>query len=108
MSIFSKLFSGKGDNSRAAKRIIAEKVNNRLLKCVVSRENGVDTIIAKNGHISLKEDIITVYGEGRECFRGNIYEVNISELISLEGAIFVDMNRTDTIIAYYKYYRENL
>ncbi len=111
--LFGKLFRVKPDeNSVAFQRQMAEKVAGKHIKYVSERQEGIDTILGKNGSISVRGDelLVTAAEVTDVIFRGRIEELKISELMSLDGAIISgpDISRDGierTIIAYYKYYR---
>ena len=110
---FGRFFRVKPDeNSVAFRRQMAEKVSDKHIKYVSERQEGIDTILGKNGSISLRGDelIVTAAEVTDVIFRGKIDDLKISGLMSLDGAIISgpDLSRGGierTIIAYYKYYR---
>ncbi|MCQ2431168.1 MAG: hypothetical protein MJ175_01050 [Clostridia bacterium] len=111
--LFKRIFKKKPDeNSKAFRQEMAEKVAGRHIKYVSERQDGIDVILGKDGSLSIRDGnlIVSAAGVTDVIFRGEITELKISELMSLEGAIITGpdlehggMERT--IIAYYKYYR---
>ena len=111
--LFQKLFKRKPDeNSKAFRTEMANKVAGKHIKYVSERQDNIDVILGKDGSLSIRDGclIVTAAGQTDVLFRGEITELKISELMSLDGAIISGpdlehggMERT--IIAYYKYYR---
>lgn len=110
---FKRLIRRKPDeNSKSFRIEMAEKVAGKHIKYVSERQEGIDVILGKDGALSLRDGqlIVSAAGQTDIIFRGEITELKISELMSLDGAIIIGpdlehggMERT--IIAYYKYYR---
>ena len=113
MGLFKKLFRSKpNENSVAFQQGMAEKVSNKHIKYVSERIDGVDTILGKNGSISLRDGYLLISAAGVRdiLFRGEISTLKISELMSLDGAVIQgpDLEHggaVRTLVAYYVYYR---
>ena len=110
MSIVKKIkqkFQKTG--SPAFKRDMAEKISVQRLRYVTERRDGIETVIGKSGGFSIKNDFLIVLADLDIAFRGYIPELEISELLSKEGAVIVGRdlehgNEMRTIVAYYVYY----
>ena len=113
MSFLKKLIkTTPNENSVAFRREMAEKVAGKHIKYVSERQDGIDVILGKDGSLSIRAGklIVSAAGQTDIIFRGEITELKISELMSLDGAVIVgpDLEHGGierTIIAYYKYYR---
>ncbi len=111
--LIKRLFKKKPDeNSPAFQMEMAEKVSGKHIKYVSERVDGIDTILGKDGSLSIRDGQLLVSAAGQTdlIFRGSIPELKISELMSLDGAIIKGPDLAHggmerTIIAYYKYYR---
>ena len=87
---------------------MAESISNRLLRYVSEKKGDEYEIIGKNGYFTLKDDILSVYSVDRPLFRGRVGQLEISELMSLEGAVISGPDLDGNVrylIAYYVYYR---
>ena len=113
MGLFKKLFRSKpNENSAAFQLEMAQKVANKHIKYVSERQEGIDTILGKNGSISLRDGCLLIHAEGVRdiLFRGEIASLKISELMSLDGAVIQGPDlehggEVRTLVAYYVYYR---
>lgn len=98
----------KKEQSPAFRRRMAEKISNKLLKYVSEQIGDEYEIIGKNGYFTYKDDVLSVYSVDKPLFRGKADQLEISELLSLEGAVIegpdLDGKRR-RLIAYYVYYR---
>ena len=112
MGLFSKRRKPPKDTSSPEfKRYMAERISDKLIKCVLERnEDYTDTIIGKSGFFAYKDGILEIISEGRTVFCGEVDTLTIWELLSLDGAVITGydrtVDRTRTVMAYYKYYRE--
>ena len=98
----------KKEQSPAFRRKMAESVSTRLLRYVSELKGEEYEIIGKNGYFTYKDGVLSVYSVDRPLFRGRAEQLEISELMSLEGAVIegpdLDGNKRK-LIAYYVYYR---
>lgn len=109
---FEKVFRRKpNENSKAFRIAMAEKVAGNHIKYVSERQDGIEVILGKNGSLSVRDGCLLVSAAGQSdlIFRGEITELQISELMSLDGAIITGPDLAHggtvrTIIAYYVYY----
>lgn len=112
MGIFSRKSRPPKDTSSAQfKRYMAERISDKLIKCVLERNDDyTDTIIGKSGFFSVKDGILEIITDGNTVFSGEIDNLTIWELLSLDGVVITGYDRTvdrsRTVMAYYKYYRE--
>ena len=91
------------------KRYMAEKISVQRLRYVTERKDGLETVIGKEGGFSIKDDFLIVLADLDVVFRGYIPELDISELLSNEGAVIVGKDLEHggierTVVAYYVYY----
>lgn len=72
--------------------------------------NNMESLLGREGRINVTDSEIIVVCGNNIVFRGNKYNVEISELMSLEGVTIkgedINENKYRTIVAYYKYYRK--
>lgn len=112
MGLFSrKRRSPKDTSSVEFKRYMAERISDKLIKCVLERHDDyTDTIIGKSGFFAVKDGLLEIITEGNTVFCGEIDTLTIWELLSLDGVVITGYDRTvdrsRTVMAYYKYYRE--
>ena len=109
--LFSSLFGRKKDENSPAFRLeMAEKVAGKHIKYVTERIDGNDNVIGREGSLCLRNGEILVFASADILFRANVYELQISELMSNDGVILTGPDlehggRVRTVIAYYLYYR---
>ena len=109
---FERLFPRKPDeNSKAFRIAMAQKVAGNHIKYVSERQDGIEVILGKNGSLSIRDGCLLVSAAGQSdlIFRGEITQLKISELMSLDGAVItgpdLEHGGTErTILAYYVYY----
>ena len=99
----------KNENSRKYKRMMAERIDGKHIKCCSEKTGNDETILGKEGGINLRGDEITVLASGKVVFRADIYDLRISEFLSLEGAFLRGHDlehggEEKTVIVYYTYY----
>lgn len=111
MSWINKLFKHKNDESTPEyRRAFAKRLENKRIRYVSHREEDTDTIIGKDGYITINADNqLLLSCEGHVVFRADIDKLSMGELMSLEGVILeaydYEACRERKVIAYYKYYR---
>lgn len=110
MGIFSRGKKKTADTNRE----LLSRIDGRLVRYVTRRGtdedgNPTETVLGKEGRITVQHGMAAVSCDGREVFRCDVEEVKCGELMSLEGAVFTGVNalsgQEDTVVAYYKYYR---
>ena len=89
----------------------AKYLNEKKLKYVTIRENGVETVIARDSVILFRDGRINIYEGPDAVFSCEAEKADAGELMSLEGVVITapDLTRggeTVTVVAYYKYWRE--
>ncbi len=106
-----KLFSGRKKKKEFGE--LYQRLDKKPLRYVTERDpqTYVESVIGRTGRINIYQgEIITVDCDGKEVFRGRLDEVQVGELMSLEGAVIKgkDLNsgKLRSIVAYYKYYRK--
>ena len=111
MGIFKKIRrKTMREGSAAFRRDMAEKISKQRIKYVTERRDSLETVIGKEGGFSINNDFLIVMSDLDIVFRGYIPELDISELLSNEGAVITGYdlengNTLRTIVAYYVYYR---
>ncbi len=111
--IFSKikgLFSKNNEEDPAFRRKMAQKLDGRYIKYVTEREDGIETVIGREGHANIvNETEFAVTCGITEIFRADIDAMGAWELLSLEGAVLTAYDkaagRERSVVIYYKYYR---
>ncbi len=106
-----KRFSKKDETSPAFRRKFAENINNRHVKYVTERFEGIEEIVGREGHINILpngEELAVTCGI-TEVFRAKIDDLSMWTLMSndgvvLEGYDFVT-ERHREVTAFYLYYR---
>ncbi len=104
-------FAKKDESSPLFRREFAKKINNRHIRYVTERKNGIEEIVGKEGHLNILpgETEIAVTCGIEEIFRSKIDETAFGELMSLEGVVLegydLTCKRARKITAFYKYYR---
>ncbi len=101
----------KSDNSSAFKKAFAEKINNRHVRYVTERFDGIEEIVGREGHINILpggEELAVTCGI-TEIFRAEILSLTMGELMSADGVVLKGYDycteREREITAFYKYYR---
>lgn len=113
MKLFDKiklLFNKQNENDPAFRRKMAEKLDGKVIKYVTIRENGIETVIGREGHSNIvNETEFAVTCGIHELFRADIDKMKAWELLSLEGAVLTAFDKVAccerTVVIYYKYYR---
>ena len=70
------------------RRFMANRVCGHHIKYVTERENDVDKVIGREGGISIRDDVLTVYASANVVFKANVPELQTSELLSRDGVVF--------------------
>lgn len=89
-----------------------EKLNERKLRCVSERKNGIEEIIAREGLFIFRDGYLLIYAGGADpIFKCLPHEAEAGELMSMEGIVITAPDHASegelrTVIAYYKYWRE--
>ncbi len=89
-----------------------QRIDKKLLRYVTERdpETYVESVIGRDSRLNVYDDVITVWSDGKEIFRGLLEGADIGELMSLEGvsinAVDASTGKRRSIVAYYKYYRK--
>ena len=89
----------------------AKYLDEKKLKYVTRRENGVETVICRDSVILFRDKCICIYDGPDVVFKCDPEQMDAGELMSLEGVVITapDMTRDGeiiTVVAYYKYWRE--
>ena len=89
----------------------AKYLNEKKLKYVTQREEGVETVICRDSVILYRDKRICIYDGPNVVFACDPEQMEAGELMSLEGVVITapDLTRdgeTITVVAYYKYWRE--
>ncbi len=88
-----------------AQKAILERIRNRKVLYVASRDEGGETILCREAVINIiDEKEIAIYSENREVLRMELSKAKLGELMSLGGAIISgeDVNgRQISVVAYY-------
>ena len=89
-----------------------QRIDKKLLRYVTERDPDtyVESVIGRDGRLNVYDDVITVWSDGHEIFRGLLEGAEIGELMSLEGvsikAVDAHTGKRRSIVAYYQYYRK--
>ncbi len=100
----------KNVHSKRYKNDLANYLNERAIKCVTERIDGIEEVIGRAGVIVRREDELIVYCGAETVMRTKIDDLYAWELLSLEGVVITahDLEHGGaerTIIAFYTYWR---
>ena len=98
------------ENSPAFRMMMAQKVSGKHIKYVTERIDDNDNVIGREGSLCLRNGELLVFASADILFRAKAEELQISELMSLDGVILTGPDlehegKVRTISAYYLYYR---
>lgn len=101
----------KDTDSVEFRRYMANKLDGRAVRYVLERKDNVDTIVGKEGFISVYQDDLSVICGEKTLFRCAVDGLTACwEFLSLEGVVLTGVDiitgSEKTILAYYKYYRD--
>ena len=114
MSIIEKIkkrFSKKDENSPAFRHEFAKKINNRHVKYVTERFEGIEEIVGREGHINILPNgrELAVTSGIEEIFRAEIDSLSMWTLMSNDGVVLKGYDyvkgREREVTAFYLYYR---
>ncbi|MBR5308340.1 MAG: hypothetical protein IKU43_06190 [Clostridia bacterium] len=114
MNIIEKLkrkFSKNDETSPAFRHEFAEKINNRHVKYVTERFEGIEEIVGREGHINILPDGIhlAVTCGITEIFKAKIDDLSMWTLMSNDGVVLDGFDlvtgRKREVTAFYLYYR---
>lgn len=109
MLFFSK--RKKNEASPSFRRAMAAKLDGRHLKYVTERLPDGESVIGREGALIERNGELLVYASADVVFRCPVTELQMSELLSMEGVILTGADgahdgKIRTVIAYYTYYRD--
>lgn len=99
------------ENSPAFRREFAQKINNRHIKYVTERYDGIEEIVGREGHLNIlpNGDELAITCGIEEVFRGKIDELSMWTLMSNDGVVLEGYDlvtgRQREVTAFYLYYR---
>ena len=107
MGLFKKK---KKEDALAFKQAMAEKIAAHRVRYVAEHFETEDLIVAREGGFQIKDGEFIIFADNNVVMRCKIAEMQVSELMSLEGAIITapdteHENKIRTLIAYYVYFR---
>lgn len=112
MSILKRIFGiGKNPNSYAYKLERARELHGEAVKYVTERIDGNDDIIGRGGALAIHEDRFIVDSSGDRIFSCFIKDLEISWLMSGNGAVISGPNILEdgkhrTITVHFVYHRK--
>ena len=112
MSIFKKIFRiGQNPDSYAYKLDRAKELHGQAIKYVTEHIDGNEDIIGRGGSLAIHEDTFIVDSSGDRLFVCNIRELEVSWLMSGNGAIIKGPNLLEdgkirTMTVHFVYYRK--
>ncbi|HAZ19320.1 MAG TPA: hypothetical protein DCY74_07360 [Clostridiales bacterium] len=110
MCFFSRLFQKKDISSKKYRLQMARSLNTKLLRYVTERTDAGEIVIGKDGHISVRNDILSVYGRADPLFQAHCEDVMAAELMSHDGVVLEGFDLVKKchrkVVAHYKYYRK--
>lgn len=98
------------EGTPAYRIMMANRVAGKHIKYVTERIGDQDIVVGKEGSLCIKGEDFLVYASMDVLFRCPIQQLQISELMSLDGVILTGPDlehegRERSVIAYYLYYR---
>ena len=112
MSFLKKLFGiGKNPESYAYKLDRAKELHGQAIKYVTERVDGNEDIIGRGGSLAIHEGTFIIDSSGDRLFVCDIKDLEISWLMSGNGAIIQGPNlledgRIRSMIVHFVYYRK--
>ena len=112
MSIFKKIFKIGARPGTLAYRIErAKELHGQPVKYVTERRYNNDDVIGRGGNLTLKDDKFIVDSLGDRLFVCNVSDLDISMLMSGDGAIIsgpdlLSDGKIRTITVHFVYYRK--
>lgn len=91
---------------------LLERLENRSFRYITERdlETYSETVIGREGAISIVGEEIVLLSNAKELFRGNLFETKLGELLSMEGLTIKGTDKNSgklrSLVAYYSYYRK--
>ena len=109
--VFKKATESKNPDSKRYRWDMAQQICGQHIKYVTERQDGVETVIGRNGGLNLRGDEFIVYASADVIFRCKVDDLRASELLSKDGVVLTghDLEHGGaerTIIAFYVYYRK--
>ena len=114
MSLINKLkkcLFKNDENSPAFRREFARKINNRHIRYVTERFEGIEEIVGREGHLNIlpNGDELAVTCGITEIFKAKIDDLSMWTLMSNDGVVIEGYDyvsgRHRQITAFYLYYR---
>ncbi len=112
MSFFKRIFGvGKNPDSYAYRLERAKELHGQGIQYVTERIDGNEEIIGRGGTMAIHNDTFIVDASGERLFVCKIRELDISKLMSGDGAIVKGPNLLDggalrVITVHFVYYRK--
>lgn len=110
MSIFSRLFRKENIASKRYRLEYARKLDGKLLRYVTERLESGEVVVGKDGHITVKEDVLRIYCGAEPVFSCGCEELLAAELMSHDGVMVEGLDGVSgcqrKLVAHYKYYRK--
>ena len=111
MSLFGKLFSFGKENGKKAAIKRSLEYHGTAIKYVTERRDDNDDVVGRGGSLAVHKDEFVINTSSDTIFRCPISEVEISSLMSGDGAIVKGANSLDggkvrTLTVHFVYYRK--
>ena len=111
MSLFKKLFGINDDNSRKARYKRALSYHGTAIKYVTERREDNEDVVGRGGSLAAHKDEFVINTSTDTLFRCPLSEVEISNLMSGDGAIIKGPNTLEggkirTLTVHFVYYRK--
>ncbi len=86
------------------------RFNNLKVHYITERLDGLENVIGKDGYVSINDGLMIVCCQGKVVFKGEVYSLTASELLSHDGVIFsgfdIEKQEERVVVIYFKYYRK--
>ena len=114
MGVFDRIkrkLAVKNENSTAFRYAMAQKLNNRHVRYVTERLEGIEQIVGREGHLNILPDgeRFAVTCGVEDIFRARIDSLTMGELMSLDGVVLTGFDEVKgcerSVTAFYLYYR---
>ncbi len=111
MSIFSKLFKSKDQNSYRFKLDRARELHGQVVKYVTENRDGNEDVVGRGGSMAIHGDNFIIDTSGERLFMCDIASLEASYLMSGDGVIITGPNlleggKVRTVTVHFVYYRK--
>ena len=108
--VWEKMTKSNDPNSKRYRWDMAKRICGHRIRYVTEKINDVDTVIGKEGAMSIKDQDLLVFSSSDVVFRCPVEQLSAWELLSKDGVVLTgpDLEHGGverTIMVFYVYYR---